>query len=498
MKRLRLVLLLFVIGGIKLTFFFLDPVPKFFFGDSSCYIYCALTGWIPEDRSFSYGYMIGPLIEWSDSLVPLLLVQLAASAGSAFLLGLTLERCFSVRRSVAWAAAILCSVEPIQLLYERYVMTETVSLFLFAVYVLAAFEYVRRQRGVVLVVLQILGALVVSLRLSYLPVVVLNALLLPLLGAYQRARRDAPGNQAELHVAHPAWKRPRFRLWVVFHLAISVLVTVALHSGLKALYSDLTGRPPGYHASEGFFLLATWAPIVAPEDFPLPEARSVIFDNPRFDLKDRHLRTEQLFEHDGLCWRIRFALEAYEAEDDDMEKNGVANEMARSTAMNVLRRDPMGVVRLSLQSLADYFDVGLIRKVIENDLAMDEPQVARYREFVRDTAEAVPGPLNPDEQPLTLLKGYYRAMLPWYWLLFAIPLVSAGALVLTQGFERLLAVELFMLTAVCVSVAGFLSVLPIVRYLHPVAWLAFYPLALVVDRWMSLLNRPMKRLLELK
>ncbi len=493
-----LLILLFVIGGVKLTFFFLDPVPKFFFGDSACYIYCATSDWIPEDRSFTYGFVIGPLIEWSGSLVPLLLLQLAASAGSALLLGFALDRYFTVRRFIAWAAAILCSLEPIQLLYERYVMTETLSLFLFAAYVLAAFEYIRRRRVVVLAAVQILGALVVSLRVSYLPVVMLNTLLLPLLGMFQSRRTDVPENQEESDGSASAWRESRRRLGPVLHLAISVVMMMALHGGLKELYSDLTGCPPGYHASEGFFLLATWAPLVIPEDFPLPEARSAVFDNPRFDLKDRHLRTEQLFEYAGLCWRIRFALAEYGGEDADTEKNGVANEIARSTAMNVLKRDPMGVVGLSLQTLADYFDVGLIRKVIENDLAMDDAQVAKYREFVHDTSEVVPGPLHPDEQPLTLLKRYYRAMLPWYWLLLAIPIVSAGGVVLTQGLERLLAVELFMLTTACVSVAGFLSVLPIVRYLHPVAWLAFYPLALVVDRRLRLLNRPRKRLLDVK
>ena len=33
----------------------LDPTPKLFMGDSWSYIWTALTGWIPGDRSYFYG-----------------------------------------------------------------------------------------------------------------------------------------------------------------------------------------------------------------------------------------------------------------------------------------------------------------------------------------------------------------------------------------------------------------------------------------------------------
>jgi hypothetical protein len=472
---------------IKLIFFFLDPIPKFFFGDSASYLYSALTDWIPEDRSFIYGYLIGPIIDFSRSLVPLLLLQLAAGAGAVFLLAFTLERYFDVRRSLAWGSALLCSVEPIQLLYERYIMTETLSLFVLASYVLAAFEYVRRPRVLVLLVAQMLGVLVVSLRLSFLPVVLLNTLFLPLLGAFRLGSEAAPEGQESLGGPAAKGRGYRSRLLAVPHLVMSVLMTVSLHGGLKQLYSNLTGNPPAYHASEGFFLLATWAPVVIPEDFPIAKVRSNLFDGPTVDLKNRYLRNDQLFDHDGLCWRIRFAIEEYENEGEDL--TWLANDLARATAMRALGRDPVGVVRLSLQSFGDYFNVALLRAVIENDLGTDRNQVAQYREFVNDTADFLPLSLNPSDQPNTPLKSYYRVMLPWYWLLVASPLICAVALFPTRGFQRLLTIELFVLTLACVSVAGFLSVLPIVRYLHPVAWLVFYPLALVVDRCATCLGR---------
>ena len=43
---------------LKFLLLALDPLPKLFIGDSACYIATALTGWIPDDRSYFYGYVI--------------------------------------------------------------------------------------------------------------------------------------------------------------------------------------------------------------------------------------------------------------------------------------------------------------------------------------------------------------------------------------------------------------------------------------------------------
>jgi hypothetical protein len=47
-----------LILAIKLLLLWLDPTPKLFMGDSGSYIWTALTGWIPGDRSYFYGYVV--------------------------------------------------------------------------------------------------------------------------------------------------------------------------------------------------------------------------------------------------------------------------------------------------------------------------------------------------------------------------------------------------------------------------------------------------------
>ena len=302
-----------------------------------------------KDRSFTYGYVIWVLTWFAPSLTPVLLLQLAASGGSALLLAYGLLRYFDVRPLIVTVSTILCALEPIQLLYERYVMTEALSLLLFALSLVAAMKYLDRPRLMTLLWVQLLGIALVSFRVSFLPFVVINTVVLPLLtvpaGRCRRVSEDRLSNGAG------NWKaRARPALLVVFvHLAISIGMAVTFHGAYKQLYSGLTGHPTNYNAWEGFFLLATWAPIVEPRDFPTPALRSAVFDQPLFNLKNRHLREEQLFRDDGLCGRIRSLLGTEEG-----------SQVAKRTAINAFKRAPLEVLKLSCRNFMDFFDARLV------------------------------------------------------------------------------------------------------------------------------------------
>src|SRR2546423_507154 len=61
---------------LKLALFAMDPTPKLFLGDSWSYIQTALSDWIPEARSYFYGYVIRWSSVWTESLTSLLVLQL--------------------------------------------------------------------------------------------------------------------------------------------------------------------------------------------------------------------------------------------------------------------------------------------------------------------------------------------------------------------------------------------------------------------------------------
>src|SRR5947207_12420680 len=118
---------------VLLKFFLLalDPLPKMFIGDSACYIATALVGWIPDDRSYFYGFVIRLVSLWTESLTPLLLLQSFISAATALLVAYICKSLFGLSARGAYIIGFICALDPFQLVWERYVMTETISLFFY-------------------------------------------------------------------------------------------------------------------------------------------------------------------------------------------------------------------------------------------------------------------------------------------------------------------------------------------------------------------------------
>jgi hypothetical protein len=54
---------------LKLALFAIDPNPKLLSGDSWSYIHTALTDWIPEARSYFYGYVITCSTYWLHAFI---------------------------------------------------------------------------------------------------------------------------------------------------------------------------------------------------------------------------------------------------------------------------------------------------------------------------------------------------------------------------------------------------------------------------------------------
>jgi len=72
--------------AVKLAWLIADHTPMLFLGDSESYLWTALTGWIPPDRSFLYGFLLRPLAVDAGSMLPLIAAQSASSVVVALLL----------------------------------------------------------------------------------------------------------------------------------------------------------------------------------------------------------------------------------------------------------------------------------------------------------------------------------------------------------------------------------------------------------------------------
>jgi hypothetical protein len=121
---------------------------------------------------------------------------------------------------------------------------------------------------------------------------------------------------------------------------------------------------------------------------------------------------------------------------------------------------------------------------MKNDLAMDESQLAMYQEFQQWSGPYYLLPFQ-DAQPMTLTKHYYATALPWYWLLLLTPLLCVAGVLRTQGRVRCMLIAVLLAASACVVTTTALTVIPIVRYLHPVAWLVFFPLAVLCHTFLT-------------
>ena len=109
----------------------------------------------------------------------------------------------------------------------------------------------------------------------------------------------------------------------------------------------MTDSRPSYNAGGGFFLIASWAPLITKADFPNERVANRILSNVKHDLGKRSARPVHRFWRDGLVGAI------VKAENG----NGyLAQKLAGKIARKAARRDPMGVVRLAWETYGDFWD----------------------------------------------------------------------------------------------------------------------------------------------
>jgi hypothetical protein len=444
---------------LKLLLFAIDPLPKFIMGDSGAYIHTAMTGWIPEARSYFYGYVI----RWSSvglqSLNSLLILQLLLSAVVSILAAIISR--FFFRLSLGWAFlfGLLCALDPLQLLYERYVMTEAISLFLYALVLHRSFLYVRDRRLWDLVILQLISVLLIGFRMSYLLVVQLNTVVLPLLAMggnlWQVLRRRQ--NQK----ASP-W--PGLRLSGA-HLLISLLLMFGLHTGYKRANGWISHRPPAYLHATGLTLLTAFSPLLEPEDTSDPELADLIRHGNELGLRDIHLRDQQRFSRGYLIDRFSRL---------HPERSG-AEALAKEAAMNALRRNPLGLVAMAWQVYTEYWSKTAMKGSAEADFCFDNQPEGDFAALLADRFHLT---LPKGDQTMSPLQSYYVGAWPYYFVLLLAPLLAALSLIFrpTRKYAAILFIHISVLVAMSVTFGGHS-----IRYFHPVSFGTLLVIALLAN-----------------
>jgi hypothetical protein len=447
---------------LKLALFAIDPTPKLFMGDSWSYITTALSDWIPEARSYFYGYVIGWTSVWAQSLMPLLILQLLVSAAVAVGVALICRFFFGLSARWSFVMGFLCALDPLQLLYERSVMTEAISLGLYAFVLYESFLYLRNGRFRDLVLVQVVSVLLIGFRMSYLLLVQLDTVLLPVIAFSPAVWRSFRQRFERVAFVHAFGK-------LGIHLLISGLLMFVLHEGYKRTTGWISHRPPAYLHAAGIIQLAILSPVLEPADSPDPGLADVIRKGDEFHIKDLNFR-------DNQRWSPGYLIDRFSAIHP--ERSG-AERIAHETAMNALRRNPLAVLNLGWRVYSDYWSVSAMKASARADFGFGNPP---NEQLVNLLASRFHLAIDPKNQTESFLQQWSVAAWPYYFLILLIPLPAALAVTFrpTPQYALLLFIHITVTLLVSTVFGGHT-----VRYLQPISFATWLVVALYVGRFVK-------------
>jgi hypothetical protein len=436
----------------------LDPLPKLFIGDSASYIATALVGWIPDDRSYFYGYVIRWVALSTGSLTSLLMLQSFISALTALLLAHTCTSVFGLPSRAAYILGVLCALDPFQLVWERYVMTETISLFFYMAGLYFSFLYLKHRGIRHLAIVQGLCVLLIGFRMSYLLLVQVSAVLLPIMAFYplllERWRNRGVVQVERLRPVRTA----------LVHLTTSIALMLLFHGAYKQVNGLITGREPAYLYATGLHLLAFWAPILVPTDASDERLARIIERGDEFDLKDLTARNNQRFARDYL-------IDRWQETEPDWPR---ASEIAKETALRALRRNPLQVLGLAARTYAQYWNLEDLRYYAGIDLGHNDLTVEQSAMLAKRFHFATDGRIIGS--PRTVMQHYFLLSWPYCYCLLLSPIL--GALAVYRASEKQFALLLLIHLIIILAVIFTFAVAPSFRYLQPVSVLALLTVAL--------------------
>jgi hypothetical protein len=440
---------------LKLLLFGIDPNPKLFMGDSGSYLWTALSGWIPPDRSFLYGFVIRWVSLTTHSLNSLLLLQAFLAANTAILLVFICQQFFLLSARLAYTAGFVCAIDPLQLIWERYVMTETISLFLYAAMLVFCFSYLRNRRLWQLALVQIFALLAITFRISYLLVVDATTVALPF-AAFVPLLWAGPVTDSRARVAKS----------LLVHLAFSILLMFGLHLGYKKVNGFLSERPPAYLYSSGLSILAVWAPALQPNDSPDPRLAQIISQGKQFHLTNLRLRNSQLYSKGYLVDRWQ------NAEGD----SALADQVAKQTALRALSHRPAAILSLGWRTFLGYFDPHQLHQQAKSDLGRGDwpkPMTQTMESRLR-----LAPPARGEAKSHSPLQRYFLVAQPYYYVVVLSPFICAALFLFVRQTYVLL---LFLHGCIFLATDSLLAVTSSVRYLQPLSFLAILVVAVFAN-----------------
>jgi hypothetical protein len=503
---------LFVIFTIKLSLYLVDPDVKVVLGDSGSYIATALSGWVPPDRSFTYGLFLGYLLHAWYSLKLIVMAQVALSTLAAMLLTWVLDRVLRVSTFMAGACGIACALEPLQLLSERYILSEAISTCFFAIVICLALKYLTTPKLRLLPLIAVAATLLVSFRIYFLPAMLVTSVFLPIAANIGKVpwrvlrryldRNNAPAidlncdqslvdlrfsvrliagrlrfhSHRETAVPMPIKRVTRFAL----HVFIAIVSLQVALLGLRDWYGYKIHGPAAYIEEDGVILLAALSPVVHESDFRNRELGHRVFSNLRMPQHEKLSRVWNMWAKGGM-------LDALTTEVNKMNPGNpwAVNKVAKRTAIRAVMRHPIETVDLAVSNVLEYLSIKELKVALVANEYVDSPVSPNYQQLFSQYF----GWKLPYQRRTGLVREWHERSAPWCFYLVLCPALATLALLIPRMPRRL-----YLLYCVlsawplwCVSTLLPLEVAP--RYFTGLAWLLILVTGLIVqglaDLWTS-------------
>ena len=452
------------IVAVKFLLLAVDSSPKFYLGDSISYIWTALTGWIPDDRSYFYGFVIRWTSVWTHSLASLLVFQVLLGCIVAVTVAYICRVIVDLPESLAYLFGFLCAIDPLEVVWERYIMTETCSLFFYLLVLQQSFVYLRHRRITNLVIVQFLSVMTIGFRMVFLIPVQIMVVALPLIAFLWPSGSDQLAGGDRLQ-RFQFFRRRAF--WQ--HLLASVVALLLFDQAYQRAYGFLTHREPAHLHASGYFLLALCAPSLQPQDATDPRLANIIAQGDQFALRDFAHRNDQRFIAGYLIDRWRH-----------VEPNRTkSSKIAAQTALNAIRRDPLAFIGFAARTYQVL--LGQTKRFAQWDLNPDGKLKDAELRYLAERFHWT-GPANVGSEPQSPLQSYYVAATPW----FVVPMLSPVLALVLLFFARNKAHAwlLFVHTVVLFTVTLLFSTGPFTRYFQPLSLLTLLIMAVAVKSFL--------------
>ena len=157
------------------------------------------------------------------------------------------------------------------------------------------------------------------------------------------------------------------------------------------------------------------------------------------------------------------------------------NKIAHDTAMNILYRAPFGVMKLAWQSYMDYWDPGLLKETLQGDRctrALPDTLIKILRSYYHLYGEGLP-------YQKTLTNQYFLNAIPWFMVLFSLPLIIAISIFMDKGRHVIFLALLGFFSLLILMNSTALVHRNTMRFFHPDEWTAIIFLGVIFDRIMK-------------